>query len=367
MRLSSSIRASVAQALEEGRLQGALARSLSSAWAKAADARLVKSLDWPPHVRAIGVGGGTLGGSYKTPLALAVAHQVASSGRNRVAIVGHGYGARVERARAVVRTDEAREVGDEAVWLAEKFTRGVVVVAAERSDAVRYAVAQGANVIVFDGTDQTTPRRLDHARVVLDAERPWGASQSPPSGDARASASRLRSLADEVVLVRTRRGSAERHADDRDRDRDHDRDHDHDHHQRVHEGRYLLEGARLLGGAERLSMAELRGKRLGLSTAIARPSRLVGMLLDEGIVPTRVVRSADHAGPAFPPVLEGERPPVDGWLVTEKCASWLRAEQPESYKRLQVPVFVLEATLAVPTLLRKLEAASDLDRHRGAP
>ncbi len=365
----------MAQALEEGRLQGALARSLSSAWAKAADARLVKSLDWPPHVRAIGVGGGTLGGSYKTPLALAVAHQVASSGRNRVAIVGHGYGARVERARAVVRTDEARDVGDEAVWLAEKFTRGVVVVAAERSDAVRYAVAQGANVIVFDGLHQTTPRRLDHALLVLDAERPWGASQSPPSGDARASASRLRSRADEVVLVRTRRGSAERHADDRDRDRDHDhdrdRDHDHDHdrdhHQRVHEGRYLLEGARLLGGAERLSMAELRGKRLGLSTAIARPSRLIGMLLDEGIVPTRVVRSADHAGPAFPPVLEGERPPVDGWLVTEKCASWLRAEQPESYKRLQVPVFVLEATLAVPTLLRKLEAASDLDRHRGAP
>lgn len=359
MRLSSSIRARAAQALEEGRLQGALARALSSAWAKAADARLVKSLDWPPHVRAIGVGGGTLGGSYKTPLALAVAHHFASSGRNRVAIVGHGYGARVERARAVVRTDEAREVGDEAVWLAEKFTRGLVVVGPERSDAVRYAVAQGANVIVFDGLHQTTPRRLDHALLVLDAERPWGASQSPPSGDARGSAARLRSLADEVVLVRTRRGGAERHADDRDRDHDHD--------QKAHEGRYLLEGARLLGGAERLSMAELRGKRLGLSTAIARPSRLVGMLLDEGIVPTRVVRSADHAGPAFPPVLEGERPPVDGWLVTEKCASWLRAEQPESYKRLQVPVFVLEAALAVPTLLRKLEAASDLDQHRGAP
>src|SRR5512141_3039268 len=83
--------------LEEGALGGPLSRLLGRAWARRA--AVARPLDIPSGVVTIGVGGSTLGGSYRTPVAIALAARLGRSAR--VALVSHGYGARVRAPRVV--------------------------------------------------------------------------------------------------------------------------------------------------------------------------------------------------------------------------------------------------------------------------
>src|SRR5271155_2411411 len=118
---------SVARHLEEGRYRGAISRSLSLAWGEVSTRTLVRTLVVPGHVRVVAVGGATLGGSGKTPLAIACARELARQGA-RVAFVGHAYRARPGRARVVLPSDALDEVGDEALVAAlELAGEGVAV------------------------------------------------------------------------------------------------------------------------------------------------------------------------------------------------------------------------------------------------
>jgi len=104
---------SVARRLEEGRYQGVIARCLALAWGDVSARGLVRSVAVPADVRVVAVGGATLGGSGKTPLAIACARELAKQGA-RVAFVGHAYRAHPGRARLVSPDDSLAEVGDEA-------------------------------------------------------------------------------------------------------------------------------------------------------------------------------------------------------------------------------------------------------------
>ena len=128
----------------------------------------------------IGVGGATLGGSGKTPLALAVARALAERGES-VAFVGHAYRARPRFARVVAISDDVREVGDEALLAARTLSPlGVeVIVASTRQAAVSFA-SRRARCLVVDGLLQTQPRRLARSVLVLDAQAPWGNARFPP-------------------------------------------------------------------------------------------------------------------------------------------------------------------------------------------
>ena len=58
--------------LEEGTLKGPIARLLGRAWARRSQ-KVARPLDVPAGIATIGVGGATLGGSYRTPTAIAIA------------------------------------------------------------------------------------------------------------------------------------------------------------------------------------------------------------------------------------------------------------------------------------------------------
>jgi tetraacyldisaccharide 4'-kinase len=142
----------------------------------------------PSGARAIGIGGATLGGSGKTPLAIACARELARAGE-RVALVGHAYRASPGVARVVAPDDTLRAVGDEALVAARELRhdRGAVVVVGPSREAAIAHAATLADVLVLDGVTQTVPRRLDLALLAVDPDEPWGrAAATPPRGDLRA-------------------------------------------------------------------------------------------------------------------------------------------------------------------------------------
>ena len=191
-----------ARSLEAGTFRGPITSLLSSAWGRLAAAGVVRSLEAPRHTRLVTVGGATLGGSGKTPLAIACAAELATAGC-RVALVGHAYRARPGSARLVKVDDDLAQVGDEALVAARDLAAlGVPVVVAPRRALAMDLASRFADVLVLDGVAQTTPR-ASLALLAVDAAEPWGSAQVPPRGDLRAPLAALLAACDLIVTLGT--------------------------------------------------------------------------------------------------------------------------------------------------------------------
>jgi tetraacyldisaccharide 4'-kinase len=293
----------VARALEEGAVSGPLARAAARVWEGVSARRVVRALDFPAHVRVVAVGGATLGGSGKTPLAIACARELAracSSGA-RVAFVGHAYRARPGHPRVVRTSDPLHLVGDEALVAAvELEPAGVpVVVGPDRASAMALA-ARLADVLVLDGVAQTHPVPATLALLAVDPEEPWGRAVAvPPCGDLRAPVEALLEAADAVVPV--------------------------------------------IEDDVPFQWDALRGARVGLVAALARPHRVLRSLERHGVVPRVVVRARDHTPVDTRALLKHERgeTSVDVWVATRKCS--LHVER---------PTLVLPHAIALPPSVR---------------
>jgi tetraacyldisaccharide 4'-kinase len=298
--MSAAAMLALTRMLEEGRHEGPVARLLARAWGEVAARRLRRRLAVPPGVRVVTVGGATLGGSGKTPLAIACARELALRGV-RVAFVGHAYGARPGRARIVACSDAEHEVGDEALVAARALQphHVPVVVAPRRSGAVARASTE-ADVLVMDGVLQTEPVRASLALLAVDADEPWGrAAAVPPCGDLRAPVAALVSHADVVVRVGESSPSSPSG--------------------RAASARVVSRGVHL--DRTRIGWDELRYARVGLACALARPDRVLRFLQSRGVVPVAVARAPDHA--PIPARHLSAR--VDLWLATPKCATHVPA------------------------------------------
>ncbi len=226
------------------------------------------------------VGGATLGGSGRTPLAIACARALAARSL-RVVLVGHAYGAHPRQPRVVQPGDDARLVGDEALECAHALLPiGVrVIVAPHRQDAID--AAHDADVIVLDGPLQLEPRRATLSLLSVSAEAPWGSGACPPLGDLRATRGALEGAADRTLVIGT-------------------------------DVPVRSDGV-WLGSDELLPWKSLCGVRVGLATGIGRPERVEALVRNHGVVPTRVVRVANHARLDL-----DAHPSVELWLVTGK-------------------------------------------------
>jgi tetraacyldisaccharide 4'-kinase len=302
-----------ARILERGGLGGPLAALVAASLARPLARSVVRRLALPNHVRVVTVGGATLGGSGKTPLAIACAAHLAAF--DSVAFVGHAYRAAPRRPRVVRPEDDGvPEVGDEALLAARALAplRVPVVVAPRRRDALALA-AQRARVLVVDGVAQTSPRRASLALLAVDAVEPWGRARAvPPAGDLRAPREALLAACDRIVAI----GEGE------------DAD-----------ARVVSRGA-WQGGTLR-SWGSLASARWGLLAALSRSDRVVSALARRGISLKSVVCVRDH-GPFDRRALQacsratralGEAR-VDGWLVTPKCALHLPAGFPPAVATL---------------------------------
>jgi tetraacyldisaccharide 4'-kinase len=319
--------------LEQGRFgppAGRLGRAAARVLGTWLGRTVVRPLALPAGLPVVCVGGATLGGSGKTPLAIACAAELARIHPGmRVALIGHAYRASPRRARIVRADDTLAEVGDEALVAAQALaaneaggrSRPFVVVAPSRQEAIDYA-ARTADALVLDGVTQTAPVRAALALLAVDAAEPWGSAGAvPPWGDLRAPVPELLRIVDRVVAAPA-----------------------------------LTPGARL--GAELLGWETLRPLRVGLVCALARPERVLWSLAGVGIFPAALVRTRDH-GPG--PLAPGVRPPpgvrLDLWLATAKCAQ--HVAKSGKFR----PIAVLEHSAELPVdLVAALTAVSEGNR-----
>jgi tetraacyldisaccharide 4'-kinase len=149
-------------------------------------------------VPVICIGNFTVGGTGKTPVAIAVAHILQEQG-GRPAFLTRGYGGRFA---GPVQVDPARhgpqDIGDEPLLLSRAAP---TVVSRDRVAGARLCREVGASVIVMDDGLQNPSLHKDLAIAVVDAEGGVGNGLCLPAGPLRAPLQAQWRHVDAVVLV----------------------------------------------------------------------------------------------------------------------------------------------------------------------
>ena len=149
-------------------------------------------------VPVICVGNLTIGGTGKTPIAIAIARLLSERGQSPVFLT-RGYGGHVA---GPVRVDavqhSAVQVGDEALLLAKT---GPTIVGRDRAKGADLAERCGANVIIMDDGHQNFSLTKDLSFVVVDAETGFGNGYVIPAGPLRETIEEGLARAHAIVLV----------------------------------------------------------------------------------------------------------------------------------------------------------------------
>ena len=142
------------------------------------------------------VGNISVGGTGKTPVAIAIAHRLLARGRHPV-FLSRGYGGRLHGPVEVHESNSAADVGDEPLLLRHTAP---VVVARDRADGARHAEKLG-DVIVMDDGHQNFALRKDLALVVVDGGTGCGNGRVVPAGPLREPVAQGLHRADAVIVT----------------------------------------------------------------------------------------------------------------------------------------------------------------------
>ncbi|OYX35469.1 MAG: tetraacyldisaccharide 4'-kinase [Caulobacterales bacterium 32-69-10] len=173
---------------------------LSWIWAGVTARRIARTEPFDPGVPVICVGGLTVGGTGKTPVAQALLQRLAAQGAVGLT---RGYGGRLAGPVKVQAAHTAAEVGDEPLLLA---SHAPIWVARDRVEGAKAAMADGAALLILDDGHQNPSLRKTLSLVVVDGETrgrewPFGGGGVFPAGPMREPLKVGLARADAVVVM----------------------------------------------------------------------------------------------------------------------------------------------------------------------
>ncbi len=149
------------------------------------------------QAKVVCVGNLTVGGTGKTPIAMAIAEYLSAHGRN-VCFLTRGYGGRTKGPMRVSAGASVADVGDEPLQLSQIAP---VIVSEDREQGARLAEADGFDTIIMHDGHQNFTLEKDRALVVVDSSIGFGNGLMIPAGPLREPVTHGLQRADAVVVV----------------------------------------------------------------------------------------------------------------------------------------------------------------------
>ncbi len=152
---------------------------------------------WVASRPVICVGNLVLGGAGKTPLVLSIARKLQAHGV-QVAILSRGYLGNISKATQVeIDYHSARDVGDEALMIAQYFP---CFVGRNKVATAKLAIETGADILLMDDGFQNNSLYQNLRIIVIDGQHGFGNNLRFPAGPMREKISALQ-RASWVVLL----------------------------------------------------------------------------------------------------------------------------------------------------------------------
>jgi tetraacyldisaccharide 4'-kinase len=171
---------------------------LSALYGLVAGNRMVRARPVQAELPVLCVGNFTVGGTGKTPVAIALARQASAMGL-KPGFLSRGHGGSFSHPRLVdFEHDSAAHVGDEPLLLA---AHAPVAVTPKRAVGARLLQEKGCDFIIMDDGFQSARIHIDYALIVVDARFGVGNGHVIPGGPLRAPLLQQLRFADAVLKV----------------------------------------------------------------------------------------------------------------------------------------------------------------------